>query len=168
MLKECIKFSSIFAAVSLLAGCASPDMYKPPSATNTQGTIVKGFSLRKGSFLSADWINAHVISLDNKSISYPFFSDDYSSYKIPVTPNQPHHITITSQFNHGFSDDGPYGATGTVIATFAPGREYTVNAVVNNGKVNMWIQTQNGKKASSVASAPYQILPKDETIIISN
>ena len=143
-------------------------LYKTPNTTTTQGTTVKGYSLRKGSFLSADWINAHVVTLDNKSISYPFFSDGYSSYKIPVTPNQLHHFTITSQFNQGFSSSGPYGATGTVTATLAAGQQYAIKAVVNNGKVNMWIQSRNGKKASSVASAPYQILPKDQTIIISN
>ncbi|OGT25802.1 MAG: hypothetical protein A3I77_00035 [Gammaproteobacteria bacterium RIFCSPLOWO2_02_FULL_42_14] len=164
-----IIFLGLIAAMStaMLSGCGSSVNYVQPNQVMSQSTTIQGNEIRHG-MLSANWTYTYVRSIDNRPISYSFFTGMSAGYKIRVTPNMPHKFTILSQFNQSMTDGGPYEGFGDITATLKPGQNYVVRSKSNGAKINMWIENMSGKKISQILSVPYNAMPQDETIIVNN
>jgi hypothetical protein len=142
-------FAKIFCVAALLAvaGCDS-NTYQPPEASQPHA-LIKSSDNGSGAF-SYTWMRARVTAVDSKRIP-SYFGGGGDPL---IVPGQ-HILEVFAEFNLGFGSGGPFEARANVPVTLEAGKTYFSKAEQSGDKVNVWIEADNGQRASETIATNY-------------
>lgn len=151
-----MKFRSIILAVvvSLLTSCATTYIQPQP---NSIYALIQGSKVSSGVF---NWVISDIDSIDNKSVSSLFSPTP----KLRIQPGH-HNIVANVRFLRGFMSNQYYGLV-SINADIKASASYQIKATVQGTNVSAWLEDSAGHRASNVGSAPYSVLPQNQTIIM--
>lgn len=153
---RCIKSFMALVVVCIMSGCATTSSYVQPQ-TNVPHATIQGGEVRESLFT---WRVNSIITIDDKAVNN-FFTN---TPKLRIQPGK-HNMVASVTFARGFASQ-QYNALVEFDANIKAREVYKITSAIKGKSVQVWAEDAHGRRAGTVGSANYSVLPQSQTVIV--